>query len=246
MTMRRLPDVFRRFVRRLPDNHAAFAGCFRLRRYRRFSIGKRISGVRSTGLQSVLQSDFCKQRSAGFARLLEKVSGRNKAQAVKISTQPARRSEPSAASRDQLREKRAVPNRRRKFASTGDCPAVKRRSETDPEERSGERRNGQLDEGDHVAACAATPGPDDKRAARFLADVPLRCPGGRSRLRAARDVAPHNAPYGLTTAERGNGRSQSTPFPASNVTQLNCRTRTSRQPRQTTAAGDIDRDSRSP
>lgn len=78
------------------------------------------------------------------------------------------------------------------------------RSETDPQSRSGERRRGPRCEGDHVAACAATPGPDDTHAPRSLVDVLRRSAGGRRRLPAARDVAPHYTPDGGTTAERGD------------------------------------------
>lgn len=96
------------------------------------------------------------------------------------------------------------PRRRREIAATAGRAAVAGRSETDPQNRSGERRRGPRCEGDHVAACAATPGPDDTHAPRSLVDVLRRSAGGRCRLPAARDVAPHHTPGGGTTAERGD------------------------------------------
>ena len=54
------------------------------------------------------------------------------------------------------------------IACSGDRAAVEGRSETDPKNRSGERKNERLYEGDHVTAYAATPRPDDTRATRSL------------------------------------------------------------------------------
>ncbi len=116
----------------------------------------------------------------------------------------ARRSGPPPRTRSTRKKERGAPHRRRGIASSGERAAVEGRSETDPKNRSGERQRERHDEGDHVTACAATPGPDDTHAPRSLADVLRRSAGGRCRLSAARDVAPHPAPVGGTTAERGD------------------------------------------
>ena len=144
------------------------------------------------------------QRIAGFARLLES-NVETKERFVRRQRNPpaARRSEPLSNAIDSG-EKNAAPHRRRRIACSGDRAAVEGRSETDPKNRSGERKRSRLYEGDHVTACAATPGPDDTRATRFLADVSRRCSGGRNRLPAVRDVAPHHTPGGGSTAERSD------------------------------------------
>jgi hypothetical protein len=93
---------------------------------------------------------------------------------------------------------------RHAVAEGSPLPASVGRSETDPLNRSGERKRGRREEGDHVTACAAPPGPDDTHATRSLADVLRRRAGCRCRLPAARDVAPHHAPCGSITAQRGD------------------------------------------
>ncbi len=165
------------------------------------------SDSQATSYKAYVQSVLVKQRVAGFRPPAEKRTAPRTTWIV--NRQQSYSGRPGGAGRRHVEtinsgEKKASPGRRREIAATAGRAAVAGRSETDPQNRSGERRKGPHCEGDHVAACAATPGPDDTHAPRSLVDVLRRSAGGRCRLAAARDIAPHHTPGGGTTAERGD------------------------------------------